>query len=154
MDRKLSLKNLDAARRALAARPEIKAIERAKQKAAECQAERRRQRLNNIAFGVRRRLVELFPNCFAAHGEPKRPLKRGIIHDIYVRHPELNIELVSVALHDYARGRSYLTAMVTGAIRIDLDGNPIDEVTADAAEVAAKRLAKLARREAAMKRAA
>lgn len=80
-------------------------------------------------------LAERFPLCFAPKEvAEKRPLKIGIYHDIRARLPELSGRRVTAALHDYTTGPKYWTALVAGAVRIDLDGNPAGVVSADEAD--------------------
>lgn len=75
-------------------------------------------------------LVERFPKTFVPQGTaiPKRPLKIGISHDLRKRCPDLSSEAIACALSDYTRGSKYLDAMVVGAERVDLDGNPVGYV--------------------------
>jgi ProP effector len=100
------------------------------------------------------RLAECFPQTFVLEKHlPHQPLKVGIAADIPARCPDLGRRTLGVALRYYVSRVMYLQGMVTGAARIDLDGNPAGEVSAEDAEHAAARLAEtLASREA--KRAA
>ena len=74
---------------------------------------------------------------------PHRPLKVGIAADIPARCPAVERRVLSVALSAYARRVMYLRALVAGAARVDLDGNPAGEVTAGDAEYAAAKLAEI-----------
>jgi ProP effector len=91
-------------------------------------------------------LLRTFPKCFQPFGQPKLSLKIGIDENIVAiyggGYRQFRYELAA-ALHDYTSGESYLRTMTTGAVRIDLDGNPAGEVVEDAAKIAALRLAKL-----------
>jgi sRNA-binding protein len=88
------------------------------------------------------RLTEAFPQTFVLEKyRPHRPLKIGIAADIPARCPELERGALSVALSVYARRVMYLQSLVAGAARVDLDGNPVGEVSAGEAEYAAARLA-------------
>ena len=79
-------------------------------------------------------LAAHFPACFVPKGAPtKQPLKIGIYRDIRARLPELAARRLTAALNDYTKGAKYWTALVEGAVRIDLDGNPAGEVSADEA---------------------
>jgi len=100
------------------------------------------------------RLVEAFPQTFVLEKyQPHRPLKVGIAADLTARCPAIERRALNAVLRSYAQRVMYLKAMVEGAARVDLDGNPAGEVTARDAEYAAAKLAKtLASREA--KRAA
>ena len=99
-------------------------------------------------------LTEAFPQTFVLEKyRQHRPLKVGIAADIPARCPAVERRMLSVALNAYARRVMYLRALVAGAARVDLDGNPAGEVTARDAEYAAAKLAEiLASRE--IKRAA
>jgi sRNA-binding protein len=96
------------------------------------------------------RLAECFPQTFGREKHlPPPPLKVGIAADILARCPELDRRVLSVALAYFTRRAAYLQSMVAGAARIDLDGNPAGEVSAESAAHAAARLAEiLASREA------
>src|SRR6478735_1338913 len=96
-------------------------------------------------------LTEAFPQTFVLERyRPHRPLKVGIAADIPARCPAVERRVLSAALSAYARRVMYLRALVAGAARVDLDGNPAGEVTAGDAEYAAAKLAEtLASREAA-----
>ena len=88
------------------------------------------------------RLAECFPRVFGRENQlPPRPLKAGIAADILARCPELDQRVLSAALGYFTRRVMYLQGMVTGAARVDLDGNPCGEVSAEAAAHAAARLA-------------
>lgn len=95
-------------------------------------------------------LAERFPQTFVLEGyRPHRPLKVGIAADLVTRCPELDRRVLSAALSAYARRVMYLKGMVAGAARVDLDGNPVGEVSAKDEEHAAAKLAEiLAAREA------
>jgi sRNA-binding protein len=72
-------------------------------------------------------LAELYPNCFR---QPGQPLKIGIRNDVVARHPELQPGLIASALRTYTRSVGYLKTLKAGAVRIDLEGNPVGTVTA------------------------
>ena len=97
------------------------------------------------------RLAEACPQTFVLEKHrPHRPLKVGIAADIPARCPAIERRALNAVLRSYALRVMYLEAMVAGAARIDLDGNPAGEVTARDAEYAATKLAWiLASREAA-----
>ena len=96
------------------------------------------------------RLAEWFPQTFVLEKHlPHRPLKVGIAADILARCPVLTRRELGPVLGVYAKRVMYLQSLVAGAIRIDLDGNPVGEVSAADAEHAAATLAEiLASREA------
>ena len=95
-----------------------------------------------IAAQIRPRLVEAYPNCFAAKGQPKRPLKIGIYHDLKGKLPGVTNRHLHYALCDYVWGPTYQRAMVEGAHRVDLDGFPAGTVSAGEAGAAAAKLRK------------
>ncbi|MGE3279940.1 MAG: ProQ/FINO family protein [Alphaproteobacteria bacterium] len=104
---------------------------------------RHRQR-SNIAREVRARLVERFPAAFQPKGAPKIPLALGVYAEIRTRCPDISARRIAIALHDYTSGWKYLTALVDGAIRVDLDGNPASAVSAEHAAEAQRRVEKIA----------
>ena len=76
-------------------------------------------------------LAEQFPQTFVLEKHlPHRPLKVGIAADIQAALPDLDRRALFVALKVYTRRLVYLQAVVVGAERVDLDGNPVGEVTA------------------------
>jgi ProP effector len=95
-------------------------------------------------------LAERFPQTFVREGhQPHRPLKVGIAADLVARCVELERRKLTAALSAYTQRIVYRKAMVAGAARVDLDGNPAGEVSAADAEHAAAKLAEtLASREA------
>jgi hypothetical protein len=80
-------------------------------------------------------LVELrqrFPLAFNGDGDrDPRPLKVGIHRDLRKRAPDLDGALLRQVLKAYCGGPRYLAALVAGAVRIDLDGEPAGAVTAE-----------------------
>lgn len=100
---------------------------------------------------IREILCAAFPQCFCAKGEIKKPLKLGIFHDVLVHMPEIGMRRLEVALVDYTGGKKYLTQIVEGSPRFDLQGNPAGMVTADEAANALLRLEEYARYEAGRK---
>jgi len=86
-------------------------------------------------------LVERFPNCFAAKGLPKRPLKMLIHKDLVRRCKDVPYRALRDALNDYCSGAKYLEAFVDGAMRVDLDGNEVAVLSAEEIAKAAERLA-------------
>ena len=81
-----------------------------------------------------RTLIEQFPHCFAWHAH--RPLKIGIHKDLEAR--GIDARVARLGLHRYCRHIAYQHALVEGAIRIDLDGQPAGTVTHQEAAYAAK----------------
>lgn len=68
-----------------------------------------------------------FPDCFAAKGGIKKPLKVGIKDDLLAEaralFPALSRRLILAFLRDYCGGHNYLTSFKPGAVRVDLQGN-------------------------------
>ncbi|MBK4713821.1 MULTISPECIES: RNA chaperone ProQ [Tenebrionibacter/Tenebrionicola group] len=98
-------------------------------------------KLNNskevIAF-----LAERFPQCFSAVGEA-RPLKIGIFQDLVARvegEMQLSKTQLRSALRLYTSSWRYLYGIKSGAIRVDLDGNPCGELEEQHVEHARKQL--------------
>lgn len=87
-------------------------------------------------------LAQHYPHLF---GERLQPLKRGIFHDIVAAHPKNTAENPQVAggvfapepaelkqaLAVHTRSSRYLTAMASGAPRVDLAGNAVEPVTVE-----------------------
>jgi hypothetical protein len=91
----------------------------------------------------RRALAAAFPACFnrPKSKAPKRPLKVGITADIIARGVTgedglpLSRNRIERAVRDYCLGTKYRAALVAGAIRVDLDGNPAGIVSPEQAAV-------------------
>jgi ProP effector len=89
-------------------------------------------------------LAETWPLCFAIYERRRQPLKVGIRSDILAAlDGAATPEELGAALRSYTGNPHYLRAMFIGAPRprIDLDGNPYGEVTAEQAAAAAAKLA-------------
>jgi len=71
-------------------------------------------------------LAQLHPALF---GEVLLPLKRGIFQDLQALHGEaLDKAALKVALAIHTRSTRYLNAVASGAMRHDLQGNPVEAV--------------------------
>lgn len=87
----------------------------------------------------RRALAAAFPACFnrPKSKAPKRPLKIGITADLIARGitgedgQPLSRKRIERAVRDYCLGTKYDAALIPGATRIDLDGNPAGSVSAN-----------------------
>jgi hypothetical protein len=86
---------------------------------------------------MRRALIKRWPNCFKGFKRPKLPLAIGIDKAIFAVAPELDPEAVKNAISRYASEATYHAAMIEGAVRVDLDGNPAGVVTEKEARWAA-----------------
>jgi ProP effector len=69
-----------------------------------------------------------------------KPLAIGIHKQLMARKPELDKNKVRAALHGHTASSRYLKALTEGAPRLDLDGQPAGEVTAEQQAVAVKTL--------------
>lgn len=69
-----------------------------------------------------------------------KPLAIGIHKQLMERKPDLDKNKVRVALHGHTASTRYLKALTEGASRLDLDGQPSGEVTAEQQDVAVKTL--------------
>lgn len=104
---------------------------------------------------VRTALSLAFPDCFAAKGGKKKPLKIGIRADVMTEaraaFPALSRRLIDACLRDYCGGQNYLKCTVKGATRVDLHGNFAGFVTNDEAKHALEMLDRAAKAKAARK---
>ncbi|MER9768968.1 ProQ/FinO family protein [Mesorhizobium sp. M0189] len=92
-----------------------------------------RYTLREHILPAREHLAKRFPDAFMRKGEPtKKPLKVGIAVDVLRLVKDIPREILKRAIGDYCTGPKYAKAMVTGATRVDLDGNAAGVVTPDA----------------------
>jgi ProP effector len=99
-----------------------------------------------VAAELRAFLADTFPECFKPKRVPKLPLKIGIRRDIALLCPELAWNHLQWALADYTSGPRYWSALVEGATRVDLFGEPAGTVSAEHAAIGRQRLAEIAAR--------
>ena len=85
-------------------------------------------------------LTERFPKAFPANPKAIRPLKIGIDQDIRQACPEINAKLLRQVLGGHTHRLAYLKALARGGERIDLGGNPVAAITAEACAQAKERL--------------
>jgi len=85
-------------------------------------------------------LVRQFPQAFFAEPADVRPLKRGVLGDVYAR-TVVSHRRIKAALQSYCNSVHYLKASTQGTVRIDIAGEPAGDVTAQEAESAQQRLA-------------
>jgi ProP effector len=69
-----------------------------------------------------------------------KPLAIGIHKQLLERLPDLDKNKMRVALHSHTASTRYLKALTEGAPRLDLDGQPAGEVTAEQQTVAVQTL--------------
>jgi ProP effector len=87
------------------------------------------------------KLAALFPTSFTRDRcDPHRPLKIGIHRDI-LAHGILTEDEANAALAMYTRRPMYQRALAAGGVRVDLDGNPAGEVTAEQVQAAERSVA-------------
>jgi sRNA-binding protein len=103
-------------------------------------SEPRWKKRQRVVHQLRAMLVERFPAAFKKPGEPKPPLMIGVSAEIMLRCPELTRQQIGLAMNDYCGGSTYLRSFVAGAHRVDLDGNPVSELTQGEIENAQLRL--------------
>jgi sRNA-binding protein len=81
------------------------------------------------AMEMRKVLVERFPKAFMPFAQPKIPLQIGTAEKLLELTPDLPRADVLNALHNYTHGGTYHAALIAGATRIDLNGEPAGVVT-------------------------
>jgi ProP effector len=91
-------------------------------------------------------LTQRFPEAFD-NTRRIRPLKNGIIHDIFQKTDEALLAGISrsklrEAVVVFTRRLDYLTCLKAQEMRIDLQGNPIEPVSLEEAELAAAKIKK------------
>ena len=88
-------------------------------------------------------LVDRFPECFAPSSSDveKRPLAIGIDKELFARCPDLPRISIRKALRHYTSRPSYLRAVIVGAERIGLDGQPVELISEREADFALASLA-------------
>lgn len=78
-----------------------------------------------------RHLNKIFPECFSLTNV--RPFKKQIIKDLFASEEVQKLEYSRIAISrfmcQYTYTPEYMNAHQTGAMRIDLQGNPTEEVT-------------------------
>jgi ProP effector len=86
-------------------------------------------------------LAETYPQCFSVFEKRRRPLKIGIRDDLIAALAgAITPKEAALALAIYCGNWCYLKACREGAPRIDLNGNVVGTVDADAANNAKQRL--------------
>jgi sRNA-binding protein len=94
------------------------------------------------------RLAELCPRLIFVYEARRKPLAIGIRDQIIAKVGDMiTPDELSAALGSYVRSTGYLKAVARGAVRIDLEGNPVGAPTPEQMAGAAKALAaRLARK--------
>ena len=96
-----------------------------------------RAKLDSVAIF----LGEHYPTVFVRDYQLHKPLKVDIASDIHLRHRKLDRCALGGALLRYTGRPSYLRALVSGALRLDLDCRPAGVVSVWEEELARERLA-------------
>jgi ProP effector len=106
------------------------------------------------------KLQKRFPKAFPKNPSPKVPLKIGIFEDLLAHATEMALTETELraAIKIWCRGSRYWTAMVEGAIRVDLSGEEAGRVSPEDGVRATKleegRLARVASKAATPEKAA
>jgi len=106
------------------------------------------------------KLQKRFPKAFPKNPSPKVPLKIGIFEDLLAHAAEMTLTETELraAIKTWCRGSRYWTAMVEGAIRVDLSGEEAGRVSPEDGVRATKleegRLARVASKAATPEKAA
>jgi ProP effector len=106
------------------------------------------------------KLQKRFPKAFPKNPSPKVPLKIGIFEDLLAHATEMALSETELraAIKIWCRGSRYWTAMVEGAIRVDLSGEETGRVSPEDGVRATKleegRLARVASKAASPEKAA
>jgi len=96
-------------------------------------------------------LVMRFPKAFFPLGQDCKPLKIGVRDDLIALGEGIDTKRISHFFRAYCKAGRYLCALKAAAQRVDLDGRPVGEVTAEEAESAVKELRDLKARRTAQK---
>lgn len=89
-------------------------------------------------------LILYFPNAFSKKPKEIKPLKIGILEDIYafydsLRYPEVTKPSIKHAIQHYSSSTVYLASQKDNQARIDLYGQEVDVVTKEQAKYAEQR---------------
>ena len=90
-------------------------------------------------------LVTYFPNAFSRKPKEIKPLKIGILEDIYtfhdsLKHPEVSKQDIKHAIQFYSSSSLYLSCQKEAAARVDLYGQEVDLVNHEQAKYAEMRV--------------
>jgi ProP effector len=89
-------------------------------------------------------LIRYFPNAFSKKPKQIKPLKIGILEDIYsfydsLHYPEVPRASIKQALQHYSASTIYLACQKENEARIDLYGQEVDVVNKEQAKYAQQR---------------
>lgn len=89
-------------------------------------------------------LVKQFPNCFAIDKTLIKPLKIGILEDLFVffdtYEPKVSRKNLRNAIRFYTQSWQYLSCFKKGQVRVDLQGNEVAPLTDEEITEAQNRL--------------
>jgi sRNA-binding protein len=74
-------------------------------------------------------LAKLYPQTFFVDTKQRKPLMIGIFHQLIAAMPEMTKKRLRYALRFYCNHFDYLTALSHETHRIDLNGEPIEEIS-------------------------
>lgn len=89
-------------------------------------------------------LVAYFPNAFSRKPKEIKPLKIGILEDLYafhdcLKHPEVTKNEIKLAIQHYSSSSIYLACQKEDTARVDLYGQEVDVVNHEQAKYAQQR---------------
>lgn len=89
-------------------------------------------------------LITFFPNTFSKKNKEVKPLKIGILEDIYsfydcLKHPEVSKTDIKQAIQHYSASLTYLACQKENTARVDIYGQEVDVVNAEQAKYAQTR---------------
>ena len=91
---------------------------------------------------IRDLLEDKYPKCFVKHGQIPKPIKIGVKEEIYnslkKQYPDIvSRKVLTAHLAMYTASEEYLKCiLVDGAMRVDLDGNPVEPISDEHKEAA------------------
>jgi ProP effector len=89
-------------------------------------------------------LITYFPNAFSRKPKEIKPLKIGILEDLYafhdcLKHPEVSKNHIKLAIQHYSSASIYLACQKEDTARVDLYGQEVDIVNHEQAKYAQQR---------------
>lgn len=73
------------------------------------------------------KFIALYPNCFSL--ENRKPLKIGITKELVKLHPDIKKSHIVMTIESYVKTLDYYNTFANYSHRIDLNGNPAEEIT-------------------------
>jgi ProP effector len=92
-------------------------------------------------------LITYFPNAFSRKPKEIKPLKIGILEDLYafhscLQHPEVSRNDIKLTIAHYSSSSIYLACQKEDTARVDLYGQEVDVVNHEQAKYAQQRFEK------------